>query len=284
MKKITLGLFVLCASFAVQAQDFSQTTSQDIVPETSVSCSDQTTGFASASTYYRAYDLPALGVTAPYGVTNISFGLEEVSGEVEVTVNLYATTANFPTGFTLVPGPQYNLIASTTVMVDETDSLGLVTVPFTSALVPVGSKLVIELAHDDLEEGFYLGGNSSGQSKPGYIAAEGCGIATPTTYTQVGFPNMHLVLNVSGTTDALALNNNTLEQVSVYPNPTSGLVQVNLPSSVEIISVTVSDISGKQMNASISGNTIDMSNFANGVYMVNVNTNEGNLVRKVVKN
>lgn len=284
MKKITLGLFLICASIGVQAQDFSQTTSNEIVAETSVSCSDTETGLASASSYYRAYDLPALGVTAPYNVTNISFGMENVTGEVEVTVNLYATTATFPVGFTLLPGLQYNLIASATVMVDETDALGLVTVPFSSAVVPVGSKLLIELAHDDLEEGFYLGGNSAGQTKPAYIAAEGCGILVPTTYTLVGFPNMHLVLNVSGTTESLSLNNNILDQVSVYPNPTSGIVQVTLPSSVEILSVTVSDISGKQMNADVSGNSVDMSNFANGIYMVNVNTNEGNIVRKVVKN
>lgn len=284
MKKVTLGLFLLCASFAVQAQDFSQTTSQDVIAETSVACSDQTTGFASASAYYRAYDLPALGVTAPYGVNNISFGIENVSGDADLTVNLYATTATFPTGFSLVPGPQYNLIATTTVTVTENDILGLVTVPFTSALVPVGSKLVIEIAHEDLTESLYLGGNSEGQSKPGYISAEGCGILTPSTFTAVGFPNMQLVLNVSGTTDALSVKNNTLDQVSVYPNPTSGIVQVTLPASVEILSVTVSDLSGKQMNANVAGNTVDMSNFATGVYMVNVNTNEGNLVRKVVKN
>ena len=284
MKKITLGLFLLCASFQLQAQDYSQTSSQEVEALTSVSCSDEITGYASASSYYRVYDLPTLGVTSPYSVTNINFGLEEVSGEVEVTVNLYATTAIFPSGFTLVPGPQYNLIASETVMVDETDGLGLVTVPFTTAMVPVGSKLVIELAHGDLEEGFYLGGNSAGQSKPGYIAAESCGILFPKTYTSIGYPDMNLVLNVSGTTDALSVKNNTLDQVSVYPNPTSGIVQVTLPSSVEILSVSVSDLSGKQMNANVSGSAIDMSNFASGVYMINVNTTEGNLVRKVMKN
>ncbi len=281
MKKITLGLFLLCASFGVQAQDFSQTTSNVVVAETSAACGVATGGIR-ASNYYRAFNLPDLGVTADYGVANIIFGIENTNGEVEMTVKLYATTANFPTGFTLVPGPQYNMIGTATVTVDETDVLGLVTVPFTDAIVPVGSKLVVEISHEDTDVNIYIGANSLGQTTTGYLSADGCGIAAPTPFSGVGFADTHLILNVTG--NALSVKNNALDQVSVYPNPTSGIVQVNLPATVEILSVSVSDLSGKQMNANVSGTTVDMSNFASGVYMINVNTTEGNLVRKVIKN
>ena len=127
-----------------------------------------------------------------------------------------------------------------------------------------------------------MGANGLGQTATGYLSSEDCGITAPTPFAGVGFPNAHLIINVSGT--ALSVKNNTLDQVSVYPNPTSGMVQVTLPSSVEILSVSVSDLSGKRMNANVSGTTVDMSNFASGVYMINVNTTEGNLVRKVMKN
>ncbi|MGV8993013.1 MAG: T9SS type A sorting domain-containing protein [Flavobacterium sp.] len=280
MKKITLGLFLLCASIAVQAQDFSQTTSQEVVEASSVACGDP--NGTSASNYYRAYNLPTLGVTSDYGVSSVTFGIENNTAEVELTINLYATTANFPTGFTLVPGPNYNLVGTTTVTVDDTDILSLVTVPFTNAVVPVGSKLVIEISHDDTAAKIYMGANGLGQTATGYLSSEACGITAPTPFAGVGFPNAHLIINVSGT--ALSVKNNTLDQVSVYPNPTSGMVQVTLPSSVEILSVSVSDLSGKRMNANVSGTTVDMSNFASGVYMINVNTTEGNLVRKVMKN
>ena len=280
MKKITLGLFLLCASIAVQAQDFSQTTSQEVVALSSVACGDA--NGTSASQYYRSYNLPTLGVTSDYGVSSITFGIENNNAEVELTVNLYATTANFPSGFTLVPGPNYNLVGTATVTVDDTDILSLITVPFTNAVVPVGSKLVIEVSHDDTTAKIYMGANGLGQTATGYLSSEECEITTPTPFAGVGFPNAHLILNVSGT--ALSVKNNTLDQVSVYPNPTSGIVQVTLPSSVEILSVSVSDLSGKKMNANVSGTTVDMSNFASGVYMINVNTTEGNLVRKVMKN
>lgn len=281
MKKITLGLFLLCASFGVQAQDFSQTTSNEVEALNSVACQIETGGI-DASNYYRAYNLPTLGVTSNYGVGSVTFAIEEADGEVDITVRLYATTANFPAGFSLTPGPQYNLIGTAVATIDENDALGLVTVPFTDAVVPAGSKLVIELSHETTDVNVYMGTNSYGESTTGYLSAEGCQLSAPQPFSSVGFPDAHLILNVSGT--ALSVKNNVLDQVSVYPNPTNGIVQVNLPSSVEILSVSVSDISGKQMNANVSGNTVDMSNFANGVYMVNVNTNEGNLVRKVVKN
>ena len=239
MKKITLGLFLLCASFGVQAQDFSQTTSSEVEPLNSVACQIETGGI-DASNYYRAYNLPNLGVTSNYGVGSITFGVEEADGEVDVTVRLYSTTANFPTGFTLVAGPQYNLIGTAVVTVNEGDVLGLVTVPFTDAIVPMGSKLVIELSHETTDVNLFMGTNSFGQSATGYLSAEGCGISAPEPFSAVGFPNAHLILNVSGT--ALSVKNNALDQVSVFPNPTSGIVQVNLPRSVEINSVSGRDL------------------------------------------
>ena len=63
MKKITLALFLLAASVGVQAQDFSQTTSLDIVPGT-VTCGSQTPPTTAINSVYRAYNLPTLGVTA----------------------------------------------------------------------------------------------------------------------------------------------------------------------------------------------------------------------------
>ncbi len=281
MKKITLGLFLLCASFGVQAQDFSQTTSEVVSAGTSVACGVATGGIR-ASNYYRAYNLPNLGVTSDYGVSNIIFGIENANGEVEMTVKLYATTATFPAGFSLVPGPQYNMIGTASVTIDETDVLGLVTVPFTNAVVPAGSKLIVEISHEDTDVNVYLGANSLGQTAPGYLSSDGCGITSPTPFATINFPNAHIIVNVTGST--LSVKKNILDQVSVYPNPTSGNVQVNLPNSIEILSVSVSDLSGKQMNANVLGTTVDMSNFASGVYMINVNTTEGNLVRKVIKN
>ena len=174
------------------------------------------------------------------------------------------------------------MIGTSSVTIDDTDTLGTVTVPFTNAVVPVGSKLVVEISHEETTAKVYMGANGLGQTATGYLSSEACAITVPTPFATINFAAVHLILNVSGV--ALSVKSNTLDQVSIFPNPTNGLVQVSLPNSVEILSVSVSDISGKQMKANVSGNTIDMSNFASGMYMITVNTNEGNLVRKVQKN
>jgi hypothetical protein len=80
---------------------------------------------------------------------------------------------------------------------------------------------------------------------------------------------------------ALGVNENTLtsDSVSVSPNPTSGLVTVNSASAVKAI--TVYDSAGKQVSASKT-NTVDLSNQAKGIYLVQVQTENGSTTKKIV--
>ncbi|HQE34594.1 MAG TPA: T9SS type A sorting domain-containing protein [Flavobacterium alvei] len=80
---------------------------------------------------------------------------------------------------------------------------------------------------------------------------------------------------------ALGLKENALasDSISVYPNPTNGLVTVNSTAAVKAI--TVYDTTGKQISASKT-NTVDLSNQAKGVYLVQVQTENGSTSKKVV--
>ena len=83
------------------------------------------------------------------------------------------------------------------------------------------------------------------------------------------------------TGQTLGTNENTLasDNVSVSPNPTSGLVTVNSASAVKAI--TVYDATGKHVSAS-NTNTVDLSNQAKGVYLVQVKTENGSTTKKVM--
>ncbi len=83
------------------------------------------------------------------------------------------------------------------------------------------------------------------------------------------------------TGQALGVNESTLasDSVSVSPNPTSGLVTVNSASAVK--AVTVYDATGKQVSAS-NTNTVDLSNQAKGIYLVQVQTESGSTTKKIV--
>lgn len=80
---------------------------------------------------------------------------------------------------------------------------------------------------------------------------------------------------------ALGVNENTLasDGVSVSPNPTSGLVTVNSASAIKTI--TVFDSTGKQVSASKT-NTVDLSHQAKGIYLVQVQTENGSTTKKIV--
>ena len=54
---------------------------------------------------------------------------------------------------------------------------------------------------------FFIGSNSASQTGSSYLASAACGAPEPTTTAALGFPNMHIVMNVTGTTSTAALEN-----------------------------------------------------------------------------
>lgn len=78
-------------------------------------------------------------------------------------------------------------------------ALGLVTVPVTGE-APAGSTLVVELESPDLSftGRFFVGSNDAGQTAPSYLRGSSCGLVEPTDAADLGFPGMHIVMNVSG--------------------------------------------------------------------------------------
>ncbi|MBK9592230.1 MAG: T9SS type A sorting domain-containing protein [Crocinitomicaceae bacterium] len=84
--------------------------------------------------------------------------------------------------------------------------------------------------------------------------------------------------------DPLGIENETLTALSIYPNPTSGLVQVKYSST--ITAVAVYDLSGQLVysaNNSTSVLSVDCTEFARGVYTVQLTTENGMLYSKLVK-
>ena len=72
------------------------------------------------------------------------------------------------------------------------------------------------------------------------------------------------------TTAALGVSDSTIDKVKVYPNPTTGIVQI---STAETVKVTVVDMLGKVVyeNASVDAQTqINLSSFQKGIYMAKI--------------
>ena len=67
-------------------------------------------------------------------------------------------------------------------------------------------------------------------------------------------------------------------QLNIYPNPANNLITID---ANDVVEVKLFDVVGKQIT-STQQNQIDVSNFNNGVYFIQVQTKQGNTSQKVI--
>lgn len=98
------------------------------------------------------------------------------------------------------------------------------------------------------------------------------------SYDNYGFA----VSNVSvTTTPASGINEVAEANVSVYPNPTNDVINVK---GEGISLIEVMDVNGRTVATRNNAGTIDLSDFAAGVYMVRTVTTDGVATKRIVKN
>ena len=186
-------------TYSADAVTITQSTDPvNIVAGSSIACNDQNTGFTAANSYFRAFTLSSFGINNPFNVTSVQIGIEQASStnpDQPVTINLYAGAAGFPAGF---PG-SFTLIGT---VIENIAPQTLTLYSFTVAgTVPADEDLIVEIFTPDgqtLGNAFFIGSNAAGQTVPSYIMAADCGLATPGDLAGIGFPNMHIVMSVTG--------------------------------------------------------------------------------------
>ncbi|WP_124397838.1 fibronectin type III domain-containing protein [Thermaurantimonas aggregans] len=127
---------------------------------------------------------------------------------------------------------------------------------------------------------------------------QGTGVNPTATYTANGTYTVKLVVtNACGsdsttstiTIQGINLNENLLNAITLYPNPTNGIVTLK---GIEILTnaeISVVDISGKlvlrrKLDNVASQEVLDLSKFAAGSYQIRITSNEGTVVKPVVLN
>ena len=173
----------------------TQSTSTTIVTNNSVSCNAG--GLHTDNSYWRAYNLAPLALPSALTVTNVSFGIEQATGGGQpVTVRLYTQTSG------TFPGGTRTLIGTQNATVPD-QSGTIFTVNFaTPVVVPNTAVLIVELftpSGQATGKSFFIGSNTAPQTGASYLSAAACGVTTPTDVAAIGFPNMHIILNVGGT-------------------------------------------------------------------------------------
>ena len=220
---------------------------QAIVTGNSVSCNAG--GLHADNSYLRAFDLPAFGITGGFSVTQVEMGIEQAvgtGGTQPVTVNLYTWNPTDPFTFA-----NFVLIGTANALVPD-QAATIVTVPVTGS-APAGSTLVVEFFTPDGQtagHSLFVGSNPDGQTAPSYIAAAACGITEPTDTAVIGFPTMHLVMNVTGTTGC------DVDLPWVSASPAAG---TTVPAATTAVTVTF-DSTGLVQGATYTGGLCVESN------------------------
>jgi hypothetical protein len=93
---------------------------------------------------------------------------------------------------------------------------------------------------------------------------------------------------VNITTSGVGLSENDLSAITIYPNPSSDILNINLSSvNEEVKSISIVDITGKLIQAiDVLENTyisLNVSSLASGLYHVKISSASNSIVRQVVK-
>ncbi len=193
---------------AAPPQDISlsQSNSLEVVGDNSVACGDDTN--IEANSYYRVFDLAALGVAGPLQVENVIFGVQEASSAdgsgQPATVKIHTLDGALQVNNLTELASQDTVIQE--LAPDPPGEIGgrLHEVAIDAA-VPAGSLMVVEVAHGALpdDEFLLMGSNRASQDAPTFLRSPFCGVGEPTDADTIeddegNLVVMHWVLVVGG--------------------------------------------------------------------------------------
>ncbi|WP_294263776.1 T9SS type A sorting domain-containing protein [uncultured Chryseobacterium sp.] len=133
-------------------------------------------------------------------------------------------------------------------------------------------------------EGSFTFNNSSYTFTPGLVPLEYDFISVTSTgntvANQAAVDNLNLIYTNSAT---LATNEvtNAKNSVSVYPNPVTDYV--NIKSDDKINKVEIFDLSGRKVFVTDKNEQINVTDLAPGNYIMNIDTINGNVSKKLIK-
>lgn len=236
-----------------------------------------------------------LGVIGTSNFTGAQDGLV-VGSMYDIKASTLVSGIRLMLGSNTVAGGQvYGSIKDTaSFWADDMTSLFLIANPITitAAHITAGYADIFFPSEITLPTGAYMasaelysnGGSSTisvvdDKTVPQPSTASGIYIPGDQSYTNGVALGIRLLV---GDQWGLGLDEATLEGVSVYPNPSEGIVNVSVVNN-EGISITVYDMMGKEILTKIAEGTtsIDLSGNGTGMYLVKVSNNNGSIVERV---
>ncbi|MFP9112687.1 BspA family leucine-rich repeat surface protein [Flavobacterium sp. RHBU_3] len=99
--------------------------------------------------------------------------------------------------------------------------------------------------------------------------------------------NAPIITNMVST-EIVAPTSNTSEtikesMVSVFPNPTDGLVHIKHAEGINVQKISIINLQGRILMSKVDNDVIDVSGLSPGMYMVSVKTDKGTVTQKLIR-
>jgi len=101
-------------------------------------------------------------------------------------------------------------------------------------------------------------------------------------YSIANWINIDSQSGFSETCNSLSVDDFLKSNIGVYPNPTHTFINIDVNAQIEIETIKIFDVFGRQIQKNKKLN-INLSHFSNGTYFIKFETNLGMLVKKIVK-
>ncbi len=276
MKKILLSVAFVCTAY-------STTTAQTVISQTggaaptigTVACGNNQAPSLAENSFYRAYTL-----NANMDITSVKVGIGTVTGSVPITVKLYKSTGAFPGSYPA----GLTQIGTATKTLTVTTTATTVDVPFTTPISALlGDIIVVEVNNAATTAGnaYYMGVITGSETAPAYLRASTCNINTPSLFTVAPGSNGKIVLDLV----AQNLSNEKFftENFTLYPNPTSDVLNISSKNGLEMKEIKITDLSGRIVRTLNNATTINVSDLSAGTYLIDITTKEGKASSKFIK-
>jgi hypothetical protein len=167
-----------------------------LVDGTSVACMGAG-GVTFETSWLRLFDLDDdHGLTGTFNVDSVDWGIEMVTGALDLTVNVYCLDEGLPFLY------QFMTLMDTVVVPLTDQELTFHNTEIGGACDTATQDLAIDLHAEDCSIvgciRCFIGMNNLGQTAPTYVAAASCSIDDPLDLQDLGFMDSHLVMKVNG--------------------------------------------------------------------------------------
>ena len=89
------------------------------------------------------------------------------------------------------------------------------------------------------------------------------------------------------TSSNLAVNEVLSSKFSVYPNPTNGQIFLSNAEGISVSEISMTDLNGRVVKTVKLGDvteaSVDISDLSAGIYMMNISSEQGKAVKKIVR-